>query len=78
MPQKVFNSPHCTCINNSTEQQHAPNKPYQLGTDCEDVPENGIVEYMKLKVGDYIVFGTDGKLQTYELLKLIVIIYRSF
>jgi len=44
----------------SIEQQHSPNKPYQLGTDCDDMPESGILENMRLMVGDYIVFGTDG------------------
>lgn len=42
------------------EQQHAPNKPFQLGTSCEDTPESGVIEHMKLKAGDVIVFGSDG------------------
>lgn len=42
------------------EQQHAPNKPFQLGTSCEDTPESGVVEHMKLRAGDMIVFGSDG------------------
>ena len=46
-----------TCI---LEQQHAPNKPYQIGTGCEDAPEKGTVEHMKLKAGDMLVFASDG------------------
>ena len=44
----------------NAEQQHLPNKPYQLGTDCEDRPKDGIIENIKLRAGDYIVFGSDG------------------
>jgi protein phosphatase PTC7 len=44
----------------SDPQQHAPNTPFQLGTDSVDTPHDGVVARLKLRLGDLIVVGSDG------------------
>ena len=51
---------YCSIYLYIIEQLYAPNKPYQIGTGCEDAPEKGTVEHMKLKAGDMFVFASDG------------------
>jgi protein phosphatase PTC7 len=58
----------------SDPQQHAPNTPFQLGTDSVDTPYDGNVARLKLRIGDLIVVGSDGlfdNLYTDEILSLV-------
>jgi len=44
----------------STEQQHAFNSPFQLGTGSSDLPEHSQVIEIAVQPGDLVVVGSDG------------------
>ena len=43
----------------SEPQEHAPNTPFQLGTDSIDTPKDGTTVRLRVAVGDVIIVGSD-------------------
>jgi len=47
-------------LEQSEEQQHYFNCPYQLGTGCDDTPDSARLEDVSIQPGDLILLATDG------------------
>uniref|UniRef100_A0A7S1VSM4 PPM-type phosphatase domain-containing protein n=1 Tax=Sexangularia sp. CB-2014 TaxID=1486929 RepID=A0A7S1VSM4_9EUKA len=58
----------------SDPQQHAPNTPFQLGTDSIDTPNDGVTVRLLVLPGDLIIMGSDGVFDNLYMDQIIAIV----
>jgi protein phosphatase PTC7 len=58
----------------SDPQQHAPNTPFQLGTDSIDTPGDGVTVRLLVMPGDLIIMGSDGVFDNLYMDQIIAIV----
>lgn len=47
-------------VHRSREQQHYFNCPYQIGSGCDDTPDDALIEEFEVRAGDILILATDG------------------